>query len=516
MKPFLNSIISFLMILLPVFGCSSQQHLITGEPIVYGIDGPTGNILDRDVFPSTNRIIPHNGEIIAIAVNSIFLKFVKELGSPHVLVYTEVYDDGSDNPETAFKKVLFNALDQPSGVNLGLSDRIIYGPTTFKGYPIRIKFYIVELDKEDKELASKIINSIGGIGATAQPQAAAAVGLAVQVAETINAMNRDDFELRFDLTLYPVDQIGQSDINDTELERPPVEPIQRNGKFLSLLSSLRTGSFVILKRELEQRLSGNEDSLESALMFDYTQEFFINNYATPEGEPITSEEILRYQGGYLYRIVRQIKDKNMQVIPGNATVKLRKGPNRLVNFSLGRGIRQIFKDQTYVVLSVLNGLPQSLDQNEMRNSSNRDMANLVKFLDNPNRAPLTSKIGDQVDKVSLSMKTILEQRNIAEMAAKRVGRDATFRTSVEYPIFWIQNIELLTSLAKDSPGWQNAVAKNAGILATLSDLVLNLPFLQPDELQKMKNLKRLNKESFEVIPNKGLFKLKQTALQTLL
>src|SRR5262245_15685030 len=293
------------LFLLTLAGCA-RQHLITGEPLILSLDSKTGAVVDRDLVPASTPIrdgaptslstIPHKGEIIAIVVNSVFIRFLRALSSPHVLVYAEVFDDGQDDPATAVTKLLFNEQDQPSGVHLGVADRVIYGPTPYKGFPLRIKFNIIELDKEDKQTASRLLNAAGTIVSAAQPQAAPAIGVVVQVAELINALNKDDFELRFDLTLHPVERNGVSDIGDEALTRPkqgPPEPVQRHGKPYASVSTLRTGSYVVIKRELAERVREREGTVPSHVLYDWTQEAFINNYTTTDGRTVAAEELLR-------------------------------------------------------------------------------------------------------------------------------------------------------------------------------------------------------------------------------
>ena len=505
-------------------GCA-RQHLITGEPLILSLDSKTGAVLDRDLVPESTggatsalSTIPHRGEIIAIVVNSVFIRYLKALASPHVLVYAEVFDDGQDDPATAVTKLLFNEQDQPPGVHLGVADRVIYGPTPYKGFPIRIKFNIVELDKENKQTASQLLNAAGTIASAAQPQAAPAIGVIVQVAELINAMNKDDFELRFDLTLHPIDRHGVSDIGDEALTKPKTgkpEPVQRHGKPYASVSTLRTGSYVVIKRELAERVRLKEGAAPSYLLYDWTQEALVSSYRTTGGSTVTAEEVLRLQGGYLYRVTRKLKGPDDQEISG-ATVRHRSGPNRNVEFGLAPGIRQLFTDQTYVALTVLTGLPMGLDQESLRTSSKRDVEAISKLLDNPGQVPFSERIGPRIDDLAASVKTALEQRRIAETAARRVGRDPQFRTSREYPQFWSSQIEPLTGLDPTSTERRNAVAKNAAILPILSDLVLNLPVLSPERADQMAALQKLGTDAFETIPDRpGSFRLSPKALETI-
>ena len=95
--------------LLMLTACSLRQQLITGEPLVFGFDTRSGAVVDRDLLgqqdasggtgsttTATVPQIPHQGEIIAIVVKNVFLRYLKALASPHVLVYAEVFDVGRD------------------------------------------------------------------------------------------------------------------------------------------------------------------------------------------------------------------------------------------------------------------------------------------------------------------------------------------------------------------------------------------------------------------------------------
>ncbi|WP_447598239.1 hypothetical protein [Nitrospira sp. Nam80] len=495
----------------------SNQHVITGEPLVYGIASDKGQVLDRDTPDTTNTslVIPHKGEIITLVLNTAFIKYLKGGASPHVLVYAQIFDDGTDNADTAVTKVLYNERNSPEGVNLGLADRVLYGPTPFKGFPLRIKLFVVELDKEQKELASKIIDAAGTTAATAKPEAAPAIAVAVAIAKGINAMNEDDFELRSDLTLFPVGSIGKASTGDAVLDDAR-EPVQRHEKQVTMVLPLRTGLYAIMKRELEERFSTWEHfrtwtgaPLPEVSVFDmdYSQEFFVSEYLGGNGKKYHVNEVLRYQGGYLYRIVTGIREFESGKDVDRATVRLRTGPNRTVDFSVTKGIRQRFTDRTHVVLSIVTGLPLGLEPEALKAASERDARQLTKLLDNPSDASLGERIGPEVDAIAASLKSVLEQRRIAAEATRRVGRDPSFRTSLDYPLFWVQQIDPLTA----GPGTverRNAEAKNAAILEVLAEIVANMPILSAGDPVTMVALRGLTSTDLETVDGKpGIFRL---------
>ena len=505
----------FLLPVVALFTSCANQHYITGEPLVYGIAPTTGQILDRDTpdTTNTNLVTPHKGEIITLVLNNAFIKYLKDVGSPHVLVYAQVFDDGTDDPDTAITKVLYNERNSPEGVNLGLADRVLYGPTPYKGFPLRIRVYIVELDKEEKELASKVIDAVGTTAASAKPTAAPAIEVAVRIAKALNAMNEDDFELRFDLTLFPVGAIGTASTGDEHLDAGKSEPSQRRDRALTLVSPLRTGLYAIMKRELEQRFNQRTNSAVpevSVFDMDYSQEYFTSEYVSKDGRRYHVDEALRYEGGYVYRIVKQIVeiiDPKTRMTNDTAVVRLRNGPNRTVDFMLTRGIRQRFTDRTHVVLSVVTGLPLGLDAASLRAASERDARGLAKLLDNPSQASLSERIGPEVDAIAASLKSVLEQRRIAEHAGRRVGRDPAFRTSTEYALFWLQQVDPL-AMATNTVEYRNAEARNAAILEVLADLIVNLPILSAADSTKMNALRGLVAADLEAVKGSpGIFRL---------
>jgi hypothetical protein len=512
-------------------GCTRYRH-ITGEPLLYAVDPSTGELTDRDVMSRADGTqlgeVPHEGEIIAIKLDSVFIRHLETLLRSHVLVYTEVYDEGSNDPAKAVTTVLFNQDNQPSGVHLALADRYLYGPSPFKGHPIRIKVVIVQLAKEQKETVSKVLNAAGQVASTAQPAAAPAVGLVVQALQMLNALTEDDFELRADFVLSPVGSIVKYDIADTVLESEK-EPTARYGRKIALGASLRIGPYVILKRELPGRFSGGPDEGDviSTLEFDYAQQGFIGSYAPANahnvGEKIHIQELLRLHGGYLYRIVRDYVGEDGQSLGiKSATVRPKFGPNAGQQVATFRGYRQFFTDRTYVALTVLNGLPRKVDETSARESSDRDLAEVNVLLENPRRLAFHERIGPQVDQFTAAVRTVIERRQIAEAAARRTGRDPSFRTSTQYPAYWASQIRSLKGLTQDSTPYTNAVATNASILPALEDLVINFPVgLHAYDVERMEAVRALNKDSFEPAMDadgkerKGVFRLTRAAEQPL-
>jgi hypothetical protein len=160
-------------------------------------------------------------------------------------------------------------------------------------------------------------------------------------------------------------------------------------------------------------------------------------------------------------------------------------------------------------MSVVTGLPLGLDSAALKTASERESRQLAKLLDNPSDALLSERIGVEMDAIASSVKSLLEQRRVAEQAGRRAARDASFRTSPEYVLFWTQQIDpLATTNALER---RNAEAKNAAMLEVLGDILLNLPILSATDQTRMKALRSINSSDLESVPGKpGIFRLKES------
>jgi hypothetical protein len=160
------------------------------------------------------------------------------------------------------------------------------------------------------------------------------------------------------------------------------------------------------------------------------------------------------------------------------------------------------------VFSVVSGLPLGLDAESLKAASDRDARQLARLLSNPPDASFGERIGTEVDAIANALKGTLEQRRVAEQAARRVGRDPSFRASTDYALFWIQQIDPLTGDAAGAADQGGTKAKNAAILEVLSDLVVNLPILKPADSKEMSALCSLTTSDLEAVKDKpGIFQL---------
>ncbi|MCA9280255.1 MAG: hypothetical protein H6815_00080 [Phycisphaeraceae bacterium] len=565
----LASFSKFALVSALLAGCAGNptQHLVTGEPVLYGVERRTGEIIDRDQWPSGDptspTIVPAVGDVVTISLNTLFLKRVKEFASPHVLVYAEVFDDGSDDPESAYTKILFEQKDQPSGALLGLADRVLYGPAVYQGYPLRVRIYVVELDKENKQQASQALNRIGSLTSYAPVQAQLPISLALDVAQAINALNEDDYELRFDLTLHPNGPVGTLDIGDPETFTPgPFARAQAaqhieelagdrlaalartnrppSGARYVLNGALRTGSYLIIKRELEGRGGPQAEYFRP----DWAQRLHYQPVQGIDGSEYLAEFLLRLQGFRLYKVYRNVlpveysntvKGRKRSVItqgssaPGATsyqklgpaqnpiekmplTVQTTNGPNAGLPFDIEPGIREDFDLQTYAVLTVSVGASKHVSQATLKGASDRDRRRLGELLDTSDDA--TQDMNQRLDAIASTAAAMLAQRQLAVLIGQKVDAQPGLRATPDYVLLWSGQLHQMTTdqPAEDSVERRNNLARNAGILEVLQSLIVNLPLVTPERTASVNAIRQITVDELEAIPESpGRFRLTDIA-----
>ena len=497
-----------------------RQAQITGEPLLYRVHPITGELMDRDVLPpdaNNNPIgtVPHKGEMITIVVKSIFARFLRDIGSPHVLVYAQVSDDGGFDPANESTVLIYNHDAQPAGQSLGLADRVIYGPTPYKGHPINIKLFIVELDKEDKQQTSQILSTLGSVGSAVAPQAAPAVGIFVQIAESLNALNEDDFELRYDMTLHPVGKAGIAALGASRNATEVTANLSRMGKPISRVASLQFGEYLVVKRELRTR--AGQGTAES-LAIDYAKSQAQAAYLGTDGELFQVTELYRVQGGYLKRVIEQIdqvEPEKKTNIP-HADVVPRTGDNRGIRVGLEHGTVLPFKDRTHVVLSVITGAGEEISASARQAATQRDASKIAQLLDDANNQSSAQDFGARLTDLAAATHTAFELRRVSQESATLVTNDPSYRNAPEYVLFWTKQVDPLNyagydrnkALADQPQTVRNGIARNAAVLEALKGLVYGLPLLNPKNATQMSALHSLAAGDLQVRSNvPGRFEL---------
>lgn len=404
-------------------GCSlSSQKYITGSPMIYTIDR-SGYIREREEHLAGNPVTA--ADVITLSLNTLFLKHIKrevEARGNQVLVYAEVYDTVEEvSPQ---RVVLFNQRHQPDESFLGLADRVIYGPAKFKGHPIRIQLFVVELDKKDNEFKKQMLDSIGGIMQTVNPAKASSIAPGIALGKLLTAFDDDDFELRVDFTLHPWrdDPLvtsngltpGQLGVPDNDV-RSTANAIR--GNYLN--TPLREGHYLISKRESPERFT-DEDGLTIGNEIESTYEYLPAQCFTYEKDALPGmtggDYVLTYRGGYLYLD---------HVTTGCSSNK----------WELGETL--VYTEKTYVVISVRTGGAAS-DEAKRRQVSEKYSENIQNLLQTSQHESVM-KLSQELGAVTSG---VLSAEEVVDVQNDIVGRDPAYRND---PDFVIGMINRLTS-----------------------------------------------------------------------
>jgi hypothetical protein len=450
-------------------GCNES---ITGSPMVFSID-KAGFVRDRDQY-LTNHYITE-ADVVTISLNTLFIKYIKQdmsLGGNQLLVYSEVYD----SPEDArpYSTIIFNQKHQPENAILGLVDRVIYGPAKFKGYPIRIKLFVVELDKKDNELTKRILQSIGEVVSTAQPELGPAVGVGVAFGNILSAFNEDDYELRADITFhptscipYPARYLEPNDLglgSEVEEDRAEIFPQFENAKNLPL----RSGHYLVSKVEGKKRFLAEDISQ----MYEYlpTDSF---EYSEDWGE---SEKVLLYKGGYLW----------------------------LDTFELERGeyvISEVTKytEKTYAILAVRHG-GQEGNEAKMRAVAKTEFEAIKGLLQEDNHREILAGF----ESIGKNIAADIMSKQIVNTLNKRVARQSDFRKKPEFLIGYIR--ELISNeenskgkriIDNDKMGEAYAARLNASLLRIIESTCVDFPLSSLLDSDNWSDIERIKKEAMD-------------------
>jgi len=442
---------------------------ITGSPMLWSID-QAGYIRPRDLQLKGHYIT--EADVITISLNTIYLKYIKKEfadRNSHILIYTEVFD----SPEEAapYRTVVFNQEDQGEDSFLGVTDRIIYGPVRFKGFPVRVKLYVIELDKKDNEARVKVLDAIGSAVSAAQPQYAFAAHAGVSIGKILTAFNKDDYELRADMTFHPAGLGGDTSIKfvkPKDIGLKEDERIEKYPQFPNALNvPLRSGHYLLAKVESSERKDAKDVSkireyLASSI-FDYTNDAGDDG---PEGE-----NVLLLKSGYLWL------DSICEPEEGEPrSPALNEAP---MDPPAGNGTEEaedewepcgtrIYDEKTYAVFSIRHGGTES-DETKAREASAKQFAAVAGLLQSDSSEQIISGINSAGQSIVAELKA----RQLVNTQNRKVELDSAYRESSDFVVGYIDR--LIGSAESEKVDSVYSRQLNASILRAIESTVRGFP-----------------------------------------
>ncbi|MBL8879407.1 MAG: hypothetical protein JNG88_09840 [Phycisphaerales bacterium] len=231
------------------------------------------------LFPD-RKLMTEPDRTLEIRINRGHVKYLADWDeNKELLAFVEVVDhfDGSSH-----KRVFFDDEFVAEGAYLNFNNATVYGPRLFQGYPITIRFFIVELDQKENEIALSVVDELKKTVGLLGPQVTPISNLIFDALSALIKTNVDDREFFFVQQLNPV----------TTMEPTPAD-LRMGGAIL------QTGNYVVVKQEFMR-----SDVDFSALM-PFSDEVAWPFWLDPEKAIATAREgkmlpNVLYFGGQLY------------------------------------------------------------------------------------------------------------------------------------------------------------------------------------------------------------------------
>ena len=161
---------------------------IAGQSELFALDGKQLKAVE-DLNPPAKRADPLPGDGDAVRSNDDNVTFVVESvnlnrlpprlsGSRDVVVFAEVWEDAAT--AASFKplvQVVYTTRNQLVPGKLNFNDAIAYGPTKFKGRPIKVRFTVLVLQKTTSEQEAQALSVMESFAGAAQPAASPVISL---------------------------------------------------------------------------------------------------------------------------------------------------------------------------------------------------------------------------------------------------------------------------------------------------------------------------------------------------
>lgn len=508
-------------------GCLSPNWRITGQVDLVQTDR-YGDATSQYDAEHEDRIFITKGDTISIQLSSVYVHQSKGIGGREFLVYAEIYDKQPDDREQLVK-VLFKESNQADGFVLNMSERLMFGPIVFTGRPIRIRLFVIELDKEENEITAEIIKQSARVAAAFQPSLAPFTGLATTMGDLFSTLNQDDIELQFDMTLYPHTHSAGPHLRTGSIALIKTENPRRPTRFTSALGGLLTKS---MKEDLLNRPESWTPASDREMRDEFGRpvsrqvedfaELFMYDHAAV-GHPLRSSRdvyawnVLRVMGGRLwlqtvaFELLSDAEEKNRrfglsdermgsseQHRPTN--VRFREYKMGGVDFQelimptgekYRLGQRTLYREKTHAVITFSRG-GEPVERSLFEELSLADRETLNQALQ---PAVTSERINEILGRLGDELVKVAEHRRTVRQANAKVGR--TNRLTGGFPAAFLKQLATVAGVPQlgvvfDTLG-SSEKARNESILEVVGSMVEGFPYTgadaaNPEVIDLLRNL----------------------------
>lgn len=215
---------------------------------------------ERSIIPGVNDPVRSNDDVLTIIVESAYIQNLpfRLTGSKDVIIFADVWENaaaGFGSPSTLTSIVYVGPHQKVPG-RLNLRDMLAYGPTKFKGHPLRVRFTMMVLQKAAAGRQASAIDIISSLASMAAPQYSA---VSSEVAKLLQGILRAQPDIKFfdfDATFYSDRPEGLADVIPGEGPQPGpgAQGGRPSGTFqpaagLDGIHWLRYGRYVLVETE---------------------------------------------------------------------------------------------------------------------------------------------------------------------------------------------------------------------------------------------------------------------------
>lgn len=177
------------------------------EQLVVGLDDIRSSPRDIKGSPRLGDPVRSNEDSLAVFVEGVYLNQVPLTltGSRDVVVFAEIWENGALGGDAGAGPRLVSIIktveNQLIPGKLNFVDRIAYGPTFFKGFPLQIKFTVLVLQKKSGQRSGTAVEIIGNFASTAAPMYGPLISPFTALLRDVLRSQPDVVAFEFDATL---------------------------------------------------------------------------------------------------------------------------------------------------------------------------------------------------------------------------------------------------------------------------------------------------------------------------
>jgi hypothetical protein len=149
-------------------------------------------------IPGVNEPIRSNDDIVTIQVESAYIQNLpfRLTGSKDVIIFADVWENAAMgfNGPSSLTSIVYIGPNQKVPGRLNFRDMLAYGPTKFKGHPLRVRFTMMVLQKSTATRQASAIDVISSLASIAAPQYSM---ITSEVAKLLQGILRSQPDIKF-------------------------------------------------------------------------------------------------------------------------------------------------------------------------------------------------------------------------------------------------------------------------------------------------------------------------------